>query len=407
MKNWLAKSILEKQDIQCIFSLGTWGKSLALSSCKMISKVDKKEMLTLLDNGSLSQALLTKGGERGLLGALLASFSSTSHPEYLALEIKKNGQIAESLMPHITNPIVVISALGDEELKDKTTLKKYLEARIPLFKSNPKSIQVVFNADIPKLQEVLEGYKLKSMTSFALEATGADIRASNIDFSLGEAESIDQRLKGVTCKVQHFGSTVPLQINGGIGRPHLYAKLASLGLAHVLGVSAVELLGFLRQEPLLPGRMRLVPGIKKSIIVDDSYEMSYETAQMAIQEASLIVKGEGQKRIAILGSMAHEGRYTDQHHCLLGQQIATLDYDMVVAVGEKGYDILRCAEEAGMDPGHLHHFTSKDEAGRFVQHELRMGDIILVKGNKEEQFETIVKELMAFPLQAKDDLLQR
>jgi len=80
---------------------------------------------------------------------------------------------------------------------------------------------------------------------------------------------------------------------------------------------------------------------------------------------------------------------------------------MVVAVGEKGYDLLRCAEESGMQPHQLHHFEEKEEAGKFVQHELRIGDIILIKGNKTEKFETVVKELMAFPLQAKEDLLQR
>lgn len=407
MKNWIAKKILEKEDVQFVFAVGGWGKSMVLSSIQMLEKVDKKSSIVLHSENPVSSEIVTHGGERGIIKGFLSSLGKDAIPDRICMELHQAGQMSEQIIPLLKDVTVVITTLPDEDKQDISSVKKYLEKILPVLKMNSKAVKVVANADIPNLLEALESYDLKKMVTFGLENPDADIKGMNIEFLLADTQSIDSRLRGMSCKVQHFGSTVPLQITGGIGLPHLMAKLGALGVAHTLGVSAVELLGFLRQEPILPGHMTLIPGIKKSLIIDDSYEMSFETAQIALQDASKIAIEEGQKRIAVLGSMLHDGRYTDQHHCLLGKQLFEAQYDLVVAVGEKGHDILQCAEQAGMQPHQLRHFESKVEAGKFVQHELRMGDIILIKGNKEEQFETVVKELMAFPLQAKEDLVQR
>ena len=53
------------------------------------------------------------------------------------------------------------------------------------------------------------------------------------------------------------------------------------------------------------------------------------------------------------------------------------------------------------------HFIDQVEAGKFIQERLKQGDLVVVKGSKEHKLETIIKELMAFPLKAKEDLLVR
>jgi len=125
------------------------------------------------------------------------------------------------------------------------------------------------------------------------------------------------------------------------------------------------------------------------------------------QEAALIPLREGQRRIAFVGDIMHAEASTEQSHCLLGTQLASMNYDMIVAVGEKCHDLVQCVKDAGYDESHVFHFADKDEADLFVQHELKPGDLVVIKGSKEAQFETVVKELMAFPLRAKEDLLQR
>jgi len=304
MKNWIAKSMLGKDPVEIIFSVGGAGKSMSLSSINMLEKVDKKSTLVVYSNGTLSNALVTKGGERGVFSALLSSFGSNPLPERLCLEVTKPGQISEQLLSQIERVTLVISSLLEEDTESKDRVKKYLEKLIPMLKKSADKFQVVANADHPILMEALEEYDFKKLVTFGVDNPDADIRATNIEFLLAEAQSIDQRLRGLTCKVQHFGSNIPLQVTGGIGKPHVYAKLSALGVAHLLGVSAVELLGFLRQERILPGRMSLIPGIKKSLLIDDSYDMTFENAQLAISQAATIAKDDTQKRIAVLGSMS-------------------------------------------------------------------------------------------------------
>jgi len=52
-------------------------------------------------------------------------------------------------------------------------------------------------------------------------------------------------------------------------------------------------------------------------------------------------------------------------------------------------------------------FTDRDEAGLFVQKELREGDVVLLKGSQGARMEKITKELMADPLRAKELLVRQ
>ena len=55
----------------------------------------------------------------------------------------------------------------------------------------------------------------------------------------------------------------------------------------------------------------------------------------------------------------------------------------------------------------MHSFDNTFEAGRFIQEELRQGDIVLVKGSQGARMERVVKELMAEPMDASKLLVRQ
>ena len=101
-----------------------------------------------------------------------------------------------------------------------------------------------------------------------------------------------------------------------------------------------------------------------------------------------------------LGDMSAEG------YRLVGEKAGAIAVDYLITVGKLSRDAGHAARAKGMLEERIYHFTTPEEAGRFIQDRLEEGDYVYVSGNTDLRMEKIVKELMAEPLKA-DALLVR
>src|SRR3989344_2401083 len=93
---------------------------------------------------------------------------------------------------------------------------------------------------------------------------GADFLASNLKTSLS----------GSTFKMDFEGSSVPVQLKNALGKQNVYPALAAAAVGKILGLNLIEISEYLSLCEFLPGRMKLIEGIKNSKIIDDSYNSS-------------------------------------------------------------------------------------------------------------------------------------
>lgn len=404
MFEWLLKKQLERAKPTLVFFAGDWGKSMAMASTLSVLRSRAADAEALSDVRDVSRSLLTLR-QPSLVRAFIARlFKSRPYPTSVCLEVGgKTTWPAAQTLQQAGRIVLVITSLATGQ--DAKAALKELVAR---FGDAKESLIIVYNAEVPGLADALSD-AAKEQTTFAIDQL-ADLRAMNIEtitHGPETGETLDGRWRGMSCKVQTSGSTVPLQIFSGIGRYHVLAGLCALAVGQALGANTVEALQALRAHTPLPGRMSLIPGIKKSMLVDDSYDTDALTLAQALQEVAALPLPAGKKRIAVIGEMPETGAQSASIHCAIGELLAGLPFDMIVGVGERTTDLLSCASRAGIDQNKLVHFNDKYEAGKFVQHALRKGELVLVKGSKKEKLESVVKELMAFPLKAKQDLLQR
>ena len=111
--------------------------------------------------------------------------------------------------------------------------------------------------------------------------------------------------------------------------------------------SAIEALN--AQMHALPGRLRPLPGIKGSLIIDDSYNAAPAAMAHGLDVLKQFTPGERvDRRIAALGEMAELGSYDEQEHRLIGMKVAECA-DVFVAVGNRMAPAIDAAKEAGMD----------------------------------------------------------
>lgn len=331
---------------------------------------------------------------RGILGLILP----LKYPDILVLEYGADhpGDIAR--LAHMFKPTVgVVTAVGEIPVhveyfsspeglaREKSNLVRALEA----------GDLAVLNFDDPVV------YDMKEVTNAQVKTFGfgenATVRISNIDLNLDEKG----RPTGINFKLHMNGSFVPMRINGSLGKAQAYASAAAALVGLHFGMNMVEVSQGLAHYQGVAGRLRVLEGIKDTVIIDDTYNAAPAAMHLALdtlQECS------APRKIAVLGDMLELGKYSVQAHQAVGNKVGGLVH-MLVCVGEKAKFIADAAENQ-MDPKNIFTFHTSSDAKEKVQELLLPGDLVLVKGSQGMRMEKIVEEIMAEP-ERKSELLVR
>ncbi len=193
-----------------------------------------------------------------------------------------------------------------------------------------------------------------------------------------------------------------VELKNMLGNASGSAVLAAVAVAKHLGLSHEQILSKTDEIQKEPGRMNPIPGIKGSLIIDSSYNAAPASMAEALLVLSHFHPSEDGRRIAVLGPMAELGQYSQEEHRMLGMRVAEAGVDVLVTVGEPTRDTRRGAIEAGIAEEFTEEFNDSYEAGRWMDRNIKKGDIVLVKGSRSAAMEKVVKDVMAEPLRAKE-----
>ncbi len=175
------------------------------------------------------------------------------------------------------------------------------------------------------------------------------------------------------------------------GAHNLSNVLASLAIAHHLGISLND--ARLALEEFVPSssRMELVElhgGIR---VIDDSYNANPSSTIASLKTLAQI-RSEG-KTLAILGEMLELGEYSVKGHREVGQAAAEEKIDYLMAIGPHAPALLEGALDSGMPASALQAFAETGEAIQGLK-KLPVGvKWILVKGSRGARLEKIVQHL--------------
>jgi len=229
----------------------------------------------------------------------------------------------------------------------------------------------------------------------------AQMRATNYSVYYKETNGIPF---GINFKVEYSNNCLPVTIIGTLGINNIYSSLAALAVGVSLGLNLVESTENLSSYMTPRGRMSLIAGLRKSIIIDDTYNSSPVALGSALETLkSLKTK---YRRIAVLGDMMELGKHTADAHREAGVEAATA-CDVLVTVGLRSRKLAESAIDSGLDEDSVLQFNDSVEAGKYIKDIIKEGDIILVKGSQSTRMEKVVKELMAVPEQAVDLLVRQ
>lgn len=195
-----------------------------------------------------------------------------------------------------------------------------------------------------------------------------------------------------------------MHVLGSLGVQHAYNYAAATAVASIFNISIQACADALNMHVPPQGRMRIIQGIKNTLIIDDTYNSSPTASEQALKTLGELrgVK----RRIAVLGDMMELGQFSIREHERIGGFVAQ-HADVLVTVGVRARGFSKGAMEAGMHPKNIFEYDDALRAGREIQTFIKEGDVLLVKGSQSIRAERFVEELMAEPLQAEELLVRQ
>ncbi len=204
--------------------------------------------------------------------------------------------------------------------------------------------------------------------------------------------------------MEHINDSAEFTLEGAIGVQHCYNFAAAAAVASIFDVSLTETARALEGFNPPPGRMRVLKGIKDTVIIDDTYNSSPTAAERAL--SSLYELTGFKRKIAVMGDMLELGRFSVSAHERVGEQVAD-GADVLVTVGIRARGIAEGALEHGFDEAKIFQYDDSVSAGRELQNFIQPGDVILIKGSQSIRCERIVLDIMAEPDRAEELLVRQ
>ena len=314
--------------------------------------------------------------------------SKASYPEILILEYGADRPGDLKYLLNIARPnISVITAIGDipvhveffsgpdDVAREKSKLIEYL----------PAAGFAILNYDDESVMNLKDRTRAHVMTyGFG---RGAELQITSF-----ETKSENDRPVGISFKLEHGGRFVPVRLDGVFGKTQAYAAAAAASVGLIFGLNLVKISDNLKDYEPAKSRLELLPGIKYSYVIDDSYNAS----PLSMHAALDVLKSLPAKRkIAVLGDMLEIGRYTLEAHERVGRLAAKI-VNVLVAVGPRAKFIVEAAKIAGMKKASVYIFETAEEAVEPMKELIRKGDLVLVKGSHAMELDKIVGEIRAF-----------
>lgn len=415
---FLAKQILLKYKPKVIGITGSMGKTSSKEAIFTVlsSKFEVRRNIKNYNN-EIGVPLTIIGETSGLknVGKWIMIFwrafelliFKKNYPEILVLEMGADRpgdmKYLTDLAPCSVGILTTIAPVHVEYFKD---IKGVIREKKIIATHLSESNTAILNHDDINVWNVREDVDAKVM-GFGFEE-GSDVRAIEVINKFNpDINRPAEEVSGTSFKLIYGGNSVPVNIPSVLGRAHIYAALAGAAVGIHFGINLVDIAQALKDYQSPRGRMKIISGIKKTWILDDTYNASPLATLAAVSTIAELPILESARRWAVLGDMLELGGFTEKGHIDVGRRVGELGIDFLVTVGERAKDIAKAAIDFGIPEDRVYYFNSSPEAGRFLQDKIHEGDLLLIKGSQGMRMEHIVKELMAEPLKAGEILCRQ
>lgn len=337
---------------------------------------------------------------KNIIDGLYIALFSRSYPAYLILEtgVDRPGDM-EKLTAWMKPDMVVLTRFPDVPVHVEffSGPEQVVAEKMKLVTALKPEGVVIYNHD----DEIITN-ELKNIRQQAIGFS----RFLSSQFVASEDEIFysDDHPAGISFTITHLGESQKVRVNGVIGLQLLYTYAGAIAVGMQCGISLADAAYALLEHQPAPGRMRVLPGLKGSVIIDDTYNSSPAAAEQALRTLKEIKHAK--RRIAVLGDMLELGRFSAREHERIGEIVPECA-DVLFTVGIRAQKTAAAALAHGLSETVIFQYEDSARAGRELQAYLEPGDVVLVKGSQGVRAERVVEEVMQEPERAPELLVRQ
>lgn len=321
-------------------------------------------------------------------------FWKTKYPDWLILEIDgdKPGDLS-SVSSYVHPDILVMTAIGEvpSHIELFYDLETFAQEKQTIINAIKKDGCLIYNADDRVTNLLTENVDYRKVSCGVGEEFVVSGSQFEILYGSGKTGSIPT---GMSFNLKYNLQSYPINIFDSIGVQNEYAVLLAFAVGKEFGLSENEMVKTLSRITPLPGRMNFLPGIKDTIVIDDSYNSSPIAMAQAIDVLRDIKSVE--KKVAVIGDMMELGRYSTVEHRKAAEALRSAATH-VICIGIRTRKIVEELLNYGFSESNIMSFDTVEEVGNYLQNLIDEGDIILIKGSQAMRMEKAVEEIMRYP----------
>ncbi|MFQ5398130.1 MAG: UDP-N-acetylmuramoyl-tripeptide--D-alanyl-D-alanine ligase [Anaerolineae bacterium] len=340
-----------------------------------VGKTSTKE----LTHAVLSQrfrTLKSTGNQNNEIGLPLTLLSLQRFHERAVLEMGMyyRGEIAR--LCDLAKPeIGVVTMIGPVHLERVGSMDEIVAAKCELVEALPANGVAILNRDDEQVMSMAERTVARVFT-YGL-SSDAELWADGIH-SMG--------LGGIRFTLHHEGESLNVSVPL-LGRHSVHTALRAAAVGLVENMSWPEIIAGLGHTTAQL-RLVVVPGPHGSLIIDDTYNSSPDSALAAL---NLLQDLDG-RRVAVLGDMLELGAAEEQSHRLVGRRAADVA-QVLVTVGRRARMIGEEALAVGMAADQVFIVDDAATAVPILEDLISPDDMVLIKGSLGMRMDRIVAAL--------------
>jgi UDP-N-acetylmuramyl pentapeptide synthase len=274
--------------------------------------------------------------------------------------------------------VAVVTSIASEHNRSFRTLAVTRSEKSAMVAALPSDGVAVLNGDDPNVMWMAGRTRARVVTcGFGTENT---VRAEDVRLCWPRGTSFGLRAAGESRCVQ-------IRL---VGAPMVRCILAAVATALAEGISLDECLPRLEQLEPTVGRMQPVSLPGGAFVLRDDYKSTLEAMDAALDALAQV---EAPRRIVVFGDVAEAPGSAGPMYRRLGSRIAGIA-SLAIFVGGSARRYATGARRAGMDGSRIVRVSrGLREAVDTLRSELRKGDVVLIKGRREQRLERITLSL--------------
>ncbi len=389
-KKYHEKTIIEVKDtLQALYKIAEYKRSLynipVIAITGSVGKTSTKDIIASVV-GTKYKTLKTEGNNNNNIGLPLTILKLKDH-EALVVEMGMNHFKEIKLLTKIAKPTLsVITNIGTSHIGNLGSRENILKAKLEIIEGM-ETPKIIINNDNDLLHKWYEENKEKiEIHTYGIE-NESELNAKKIELEEEKSKFIvvSKNIKQEKQKLKNE----EFEINVPVGGNHfIYNALCGVQVGKILGISNTQIQKGIQEFELTKKRMDIKKLENGAIIINDSYNASYESMKASIE---YLTKHTGKRKIAVLGDMFELGNYAVELHKKVGYEIAQSDIDILICSGENSKNIIIGAQKNSKIEKEW--LKTNEEILKKLQEILKEGDVVLVKASNAMKFFEICQKL--------------